>query len=67
MEFQLRRLHLEQYFIQPKQDQNFRNLCCNYCVSTSFDIYIFWGIKKSQHSMLYNTEYKIISVDNYYQ
>ena len=42
MKCQLYHLNLEQYLIQQKHNQNFERLCQNYCVSTSFDIYLLW-------------------------
>ena len=33
-------IHLEQYFIQQKPDQNRQHLCLHYCVFTSVDIHL---------------------------
>ena len=39
MKYQLLRLHLNQYFIQQKDDQNYQHLCHQLCVYTSAYIY----------------------------
>ena len=39
IKYHLQHLHLEQYFIQQKYDQNCRHLCYQYYVFTSIFIY----------------------------
>ena len=62
MKFQLHQFHLDQYFIQQKQENDCRHLF----TSTSFEL-IFWKIKSSQHSMLYNHDTNNIYIHNYFQ
>ena len=54
MRYQLHRIHLEQYFMQQKNDLNRLDLCWRYSVSTLVDI--FCDSKIIQHSMLYISE-----------
>ena len=55
MKCQLHHIHLVEYLIQQKHDQNVRHLCLHSCVSTSVYVYIL-GQVNSQHSMLANSD-----------
>ena len=66
MKYQLNHTHLDQYFIQQSIIK-YSNIYVSITVYLLWLICISWGRGNSQHSMLANTEYNNISVDNYYQ
>ena len=70
MKCQLNHLNLEQNSIQQKHDLNCRHLCLYYFVSTSVDIYIFFGVGKRANNKCYKIlstiTFKLITTTNKY-
>ena len=64
--YQLRHIHLDQYFIQQNIIK-ISGISASITVYLVRLIYISWGMGNSQQSMLANTKYNNVSVDNYYQ